>query len=106
MTAHDKAVQQFGRRLAALLVFKQALGLATAWLFVWGTAVLALRAALGTPRLPLLWGLAGLAPCAAVAFVAARRRFPALAAVRALLDQQSRSGGLLMAGAEQPLGRW
>src|SRR5262249_44190886 len=106
MTAHDRAVQQFGRRLAGLLVGRQVLGFTTVWLFVWGTAVLALRAALGTPRLPLLWGLAGLAPCAVLAYYVARRGFPAAAAVRALLARHSRRGGLLMAGAEQPLGAW
>jgi hypothetical protein len=106
MTAHDKAVQQFGRRLAALLVFRQVLGFTTVWLFLWGTVVLALRAALGTPRLPLVWGLAGLVPCGLLAYFFARRRFPAAGAVRALLDEQGRCGGLLMAGAEQPLGAW
>ncbi len=106
MTAHDRVVQQFGRRLAALLVGRQALGFVTVWLFVWGTTVLALRAALGTPRGPLLWGLAGLPPCAVLAYLVARRRFPSAAAVRALLDGHSRSGGLLMAGAEGPLGAW
>jgi hypothetical protein len=106
MKAHEQAVRQFSRHLAGLLLFKQALGFATAWLFIWGTTVLALRSALGTPRLPMLWGLAGLVPCIGIAWLAARRRVPALASVRALLDQQSRSGGLLMAGAEQPLGRW
>jgi hypothetical protein len=106
MTPHDMAVRQLGRRLAALLVFRQVLGFTTVWFFLWGTAVLALRAALGTPRLPLLWGLAGLAPCGVLAWFFARRRFPAAGAVRALLDRQGRCGGLLMAGAEQRLGAW
>jgi hypothetical protein len=106
MTTHDQTVRQFCRRLAGLFVFRQAVGFSTAWLFVWGTAVLALRAALETPQLPLLWGLAGLVPCVLLAFLVARRRFPAVAAVRALLDRDSRSGGLLMTAAEQPLGRW
>jgi hypothetical protein len=106
MTAHDMAVRELRSRLVVLLVFRQVLGFATVWLFVWGTAVLALRAALGTPRLPLLWGLAGLAPCGVLAYLLARRRFPATGAVRALLDGQGRCGGLLMAGAEQPLGAW
>jgi hypothetical protein len=106
MTAHDLAVRHFRRRLAALLVFRQAVGLATVWLFVWGTAVLALRAALGASRLPLAWGLVGLPACAALGYLAARRRFPAAGAIRALLDRESHSGGLLMAGAERPLGPW
>jgi hypothetical protein len=106
MTAHDLAIRRFRRRLEALLLVRQAFGLATVWFFVWGSAVLALRAALGMPRLPLVAGLAGLVPCALAALVLARRRLPADAAVRALLDRESHSGGLLMAGAEQPLGDW
>jgi hypothetical protein len=106
MSAHEQAVRRFRRRLAAVLSVKQTLSLATAWLFLWGTVVLALRAALGTERLPLLWGLAGLVPCGAVALVTTRRRLPGLTVIRALVDQQSHSGGLVMAGAECSLGRW
>jgi hypothetical protein len=106
MTAHEQAVHYFRGRLAALLVCKQTIAYATVWLFIWGTSVLALRAALGTDRLVLLWGMVGLLPCFALAFFAATRRIPAVAVVRALLDRESHSGGLLMAGAEHPLGSW
>jgi hypothetical protein len=106
MTTQDLAIQSFRRRLAALLVCRQALGLATVWLFLWGTAVLALRASLGTPELPLLWGLAGLLPCVAAAWLLGSRQVPRVAAVRALLDRESHAGGLLMAGDERPLGAW
>lgn len=105
MDIQDKAIQRFRRNLATLFVLKYALPLATLWGFVWGTAVIALRAA-GFERKPLLWGLLGLAACLAAALLRARRHLPAAAMIRALLDEQSGCGGLLMAGAEQELGGW
>lgn len=106
MDLPNKAIQQFRRQLAAVFVLKYALPLATVWGFIWGTAVLVLRAAAGVERKPLLWGLMGLAACLAAALVRARRRMPSLTMIRALLDEQSGCGGLLMAGAEQELGGW
>ncbi|HWG41371.1 MAG TPA: hypothetical protein VN688_01200 [Gemmataceae bacterium] len=106
MNLHDKAIRRFRRHLAALFILKYALPLATVWAFVWGIAVLALRAAVGVERRPLLWGLMGLAGCVAAAVVLARRRLPSDTAVRALLDEQSGCGGLLMADGEQELGGW
>ena len=106
MDLHNKAIQRFRRHLATLFVLKYTLPLATFWGFVWGTAVLVLRAAAGVERKPLLWGLLGLAGCVAAAWVLARRRMPPATALRALLDEQSGCGGLLMAGAEQELGGW
>ncbi len=106
MDLQDKTIRRFRRHLATLFVLKYALPLATVYAFVWGTAVLALRAAAGVERKPLLWGLAGLVVCVAAAIVLARRRMPYATAIRALLDEQSGCGGLLMAGAEQELGGW
>jgi hypothetical protein len=106
MTTHDKAIRRFRLTLAALLFLKHALAFLTAWAFLWGTGVLALRAGLGAPRLPLLWGLAA-APLALVpAVVLALRRLPPASAVRAVVDHSSGCGGLLMAGEEQDLGPW
>lgn len=106
MDLPDKTIRRFRRHLAMLFVLKYALPLATAYAFIWGTVVLALRAAAGVERGPLLWGLIGLAGCAVTAFLMARRRLPSETAIRALLDEQSGCGGLLMAGAEQELGGW
>lgn len=106
MDFQNKAIQRFRRHLAALFVLKYVLPLATLWCFVWGTAVLVLRAAAEVERKPLLWGLLGLAGCLAAALVRARRHMPPATAIRALLDEQSGCGGLLMAGAEQHLGGW
>jgi hypothetical protein len=107
MTGHDdRAIGRFRLRLGALLTLRYAVAGLTAWAFLWGTAVLALRAAAGMPRLTLLWGLAA-APLAVVpALWLALRRLPTRSAVRALLDRHSRCGGLLMAGEEVPLGSW
>jgi hypothetical protein len=106
MTTHDKAIRRFRLTLAALLVLKHALAFLTVWAFLWGTGVLALRAGLGVPRPPLLWGLAA-APLALVpALVLALRRLPSRSAVRAAVDHSSGCGGLLMAGEEQDLGPW
>jgi hypothetical protein len=106
MDLPDKTIRRFRRYLATLFVLKYALPMGTAYAFVWGTVVLALRAAAGVERQPLLWGLMGLAACIAVAVLIARRRMPSATAIRALLDEQSGCGGLLMAGAEQELGGW
>jgi hypothetical protein len=106
MDLPDRAMRRFRRHLATLFVLKYALPLLTVYAFVWGTVVLALRAAAGVERWPLLWGLTGLAACVAVAVAIARRRLPSTTAIRALLDEQSGCGGLLMAGAEQDLGGW
>ena len=106
MDPSDKAIRRFRRHLAMLLVLKYTLPLATVWTFAWGIAVLGLRAAAGIERLSLLWGLAGLAVVMVFGVLRARRRWPSAAAVRALLDEQSGCGGLLMAGAEQELGDW
>lgn len=106
MAAPEKSMLRFRRRLALLLFVRYALICATAWAFAWGTAVLVLRATAGTPRLPLLWGFAGLPFALAPALWLARRRLPPLSAVRALLDAYNNYGGVLMAAAERPLGRW
>lgn len=105
MDIQDKAIERFRRHVSVLFVLKYALPLATLWGFVWGTAVIALRAA-GMERKPLLWGLMGLAACLAAALLRARRHMPQATTIRALFDEQSGCGGLLMAGAEQDLGGW
>ena len=106
MSEPEKVIDRLRFRLAGLLVLKHGVRLLTAWAFLWGAAVLVLRATRGTPSLPLLWGLAA-APLAVLpALVLAPRRLPGRTAVRALLDRRSGCGGLLMAGEEQDLGPW
>jgi len=106
MDPQDKTIRRFRRYLAMLFVLKYTLPLATLWGFAWGTAVLVLRAAAGVDRQPLLWGLVGLLVCIAAAVVRTRRHLPSATAVRALLDEQSGCGGLLMTAAECDLAGW
>ncbi len=73
MSADEKTISAFMFRVAALLVLKHALSCITAWGFLWGTAVLVLRAAVGTPRYPILWGLVGIAPAAGLALLLTRQ---------------------------------
>jgi hypothetical protein len=106
MTAHEQAARSLRRRLALVLLLKHALVFLTAWAFLWGTVVLVLRLTAGTSPLVLLWGLAAMPVLAALAVLPARRRLPAATAVRAVLDRASGCGGMLLAAAEQDLGRW
>lgn len=103
---HKHAVHQFLRRLTWLLTLKQFLLLATAWCFIWGTAAITLRATLEITPTQLLWGATGVPLAIAAGAWIAQRQLPTQPAIRALLDQQNRFGGLLMTAEEQPLGRW
>jgi hypothetical protein len=106
MNKHEAAVRSLRRSLAAVLSCKYAVAAATVWAFLWGTAILVLRAQVGTPRVELLWGLVGVPAAVIVGMVLAKRRLPSMSALRALLDERGRFGGLLMAGAEVPLDDW
>ncbi len=101
----DRAIDQFRRRLAGLLILKHSLAALTIWAFLSGIAVLALRF-LGVSALTLLWGLATLPAALVPAAVLACRRLPARPTVTALLDRHGCCGGLLMAGSEVELGGW
>ncbi len=103
---YAQSVARFIRRARGALFWRYAVRLAAGWCLAWGLVVLLARSLAGVPATRLLWGLAGLLPCAAAAVVLAIRRCPSRASVKALLDRGSRCGGLLMAQGEVPLGRW
>lgn len=102
----DRSIGQFRTHLGLLYGLKYSLIALTVWAFAYGTAVLALRGALQMDRMNLLWGLASIPLALLPAWYLAWRRLPTPAAVRALLDRHGRLGGLLMTGAEQPIGAW
>ncbi len=106
MQDHDHSVRRLRQKIAFVLSCKYAVGLATVWAFVWGTVVLVLCAELGASRLILLWGLAGLPVAVAIGVAVALRRLPALSTLRAMLDERSHCGGLLMADGEAEIGNW
>src|SRR5689334_12153602 len=102
----DRALDAFRSQLFLVYLGKYGLAALTVWAFLYGCAVLALRGALGLQRDDLAWGLASLPVALAPAVWLAVRRLPSPAAVRAVLDRHARAGGLLMAGAECPIGGW
>jgi hypothetical protein len=106
MSRDEHLVGLFHRQLAYRLVARQSVAAATAWFFLWGTAILVLRTTQGTSALMLLWGATGLPLALALAAWVALRRLPERSAVRAMLDSRGECGGLLMAGAECDLGDW
>jgi hypothetical protein len=106
MSQGEQLVDRFYRHLTRLFVLRQSVAAVTAWAFLWGTAILVLRATQGTTLLTLLWGALGLPVAVALAAWVALRRVPDRSAVRALLDGKGGCGGLLMAGAECDLGEW
>jgi hypothetical protein len=106
-TSHqDRSIARFIRRVGVLSATRYALTFSTAWLFLCGVAILAARAATGHQHLNLIWLAAGILPATVVAFVIAWRRLPNASTVRALLDNRSNSGGLLMASERAELGEW
>ena len=106
MNIENRAIRKFRIKMAALLILRKALFVATAWGLLWGTVVIVLRAAIGMPRLPLLAGGAALILAIGWAVAAALRQLPGRSAVRASLDKHSESGGLMMAAETANLGSW
>jgi len=106
MAEHQRIVEQTRRRIGLVLGMRTAVAFLSGWLLVWGTLVLVLRAGLAVPRVPLLWGLAGILVAAGVGIWKGIRHCPSSMTVRALLDQHWHSGGLLMASAESNVAGW
>jgi hypothetical protein len=106
MSHDEQLVGTFYRRLVLWCVLRQSVAAVTAWVFLWGTAVLALKVTQGTSPSTLLWGALGLPLAVGAAAWVTLRRPPDRSAVRALLDGRCARGGLLMAGAECDLGPW
>jgi hypothetical protein len=106
MSHDEQLVGRFYRDLTRWFVLRQSVATVTAWAFLWGTAILVLRATQGTSGLTLLWGAFGLPVALGLAVWIALRQLPDRAAVRAMLDARGECGGLLMAGAECDLGQW
>ena len=106
MNIDNKAIRKFRIKMAALLILKKTLAVATVWALVWGTVVIILRAAIGMSALPLLVGIVGLILAIGCAVVLALRQIPTRTALRATLDKHSGAGGLMMAAETIELGNW
>ena len=104
--SQEESIARFIRRVAILVGIRYALMFITIWGFLCGVAVLAMRAATGRPLVQLIWIVGGVVPCAVIAILLALKRLPDRSAVRALLDNRNRCGGLLMASERAELGDW
>lgn len=106
MNTDKKTIRKFRTKMAALLILKKALAVATVWGLVWGTVVIVLRAVIGMPPLTLWAGVMGLMFAIGCAVVLALRQLPTRTALRASLDKHSGAGGLMMAAETTELGNW
>jgi hypothetical protein len=105
--AFEQDVRRLSLRLRLLSSVRIGLICTSFWLFVFGVGVLALRASeRAVTRAVVLVGIAGVVTSIAFAIVSAMRRTPQREQLRALLDRQNESGGLVMAAAQADLGRW
>lgn len=95
------AVSQWTASVTRRLFLRQFLILATAYMFIYGTAILVLRVAVNLDRTPLLWGATGLLVLMVIAAILAYQRRPTFESVLALLDSHNKAGGLHLAGAHQ-----
>ena len=104
--SHPQALQAFVRKVRFLLLFREALRWVSAWLFLWGAIVLALRIA-GQPAggWPAA-GLLGCLPAALAAVMQARRGLPAFAHLRANYDRLNTCGGVIMAAEAADMSAW
>ena len=105
-TPHAKAVHAFARNLQWLLAFRLAVAMATAWFFLWGIVVLALRVFGVQNACCLLPGFAAVVPLFALAVWRARRQRPAFAQIRANYDRLNACGGIIMSEETGDMGAW
>ena len=76
MNIANRAIREFRIKMAALLILRKVLFVATVWGLLWGTVVIVLRAAIGMPRSTLLAGGIALILAVGWAVVAALRQLP------------------------------
>jgi len=103
----EQPIESLRARISHVLAIRSSVAWMTFACFAWGTIVLAVRfAGLDANQLALLAGSTGVATAAVLAIVRSRRDIPSEHSLRALVDRDSRAGGLLMAAAETNLGTW
>ena len=106
MRSVEQQVVKFRRRAALMTALAAGVRWLAAWLLLWGTAVLALRAGFDMARGVLLWGLVGVVPVAVAALILGFSRRPPRRAVLSLFDLHGAGGGLMMASGEVEIGAW
>lgn len=106
LSDYDAKVKDLQIQALQVLVLRYSLAFSAFWVFVWGTVSLVACSVWGVETQYLAWGGMGLLGSFAAAAWYARRWIPSKAQLRALLDQQARCGGLLMAANETQMGQW
>lgn len=101
-----RQIEAFRLRLAIVVALRESLRLSLAWIMVWATAVVGLRAIFRTDPTLLLWGAVGLAIAVAIGVTLAIRQVPSSTAIRAMFDRYGSLGGLLMAAGDADIGEW
>ena len=102
----SSSIQTLRHRLAGMLFLKYAILFTACWLFLWGTAALALRSAELLTATQLCWGACGLLIPFLAAWYMVRRSLPSDTTLAALLDRENAAGGLFTASFETDLGAW
>lgn len=104
--SHAQALQSFARDLQWLLTIRLAVQLATAWFFIWGVIVLAMRILGAQNTFWLALGLFGIVPLIAVAYWQARRQRAEFTVLRQNFDRLNQFGGVLMAEEAADMSAW
>jgi hypothetical protein len=106
MKSHSQALHSFATKLTTLLMVRQAVRWTTAWFFIWGVIVLAVRFSGVHFADWLLYGLLFAVPLAAIAALRENRKRVAFAQVRAAYDGLNRCGGVVMAEEAAEMAAW
>ena len=102
----EHAINSFRRKISLLIVAKTVFVYTTISAFLLGIIILIIRVSLNLPIRPLLSGTVIIAIAAGYALFKSLKRLPALASVRAMLDEKGGFGGMLMAEESISLGTW
>ncbi len=103
----DQPILHLRARISHVLAIRSSVAWVTFWCFAWGTLVLVVRfAGLDWTRIALWAGVAGLATASIGAVIHSRRELPTTHSLRALVDRDSRAGGILMASVETDTTAW
>jgi hypothetical protein len=106
MNKPEIATKKVMRSITFAIILRNIVPLLAGWLFIWGTAILILRAISNPSPQILLYGVAGLPATLLAAAIQARRQIPSNNAIRAKLDSINHDGGMLITTAEADLSGW
>ena len=103
---HAIALQSFARDLQWLLTLRLAVQFATAWFFIWGIVILALRILGFQNVFSLAVGLLGVVPLVLLASWRAKKQRVPFERIRASYDQLNACGGIIMSAEMADMDAW